>query len=507
MKRPAVLPLVLLLAGAGALACRDAEAPAPRPGFRFLERPRATGGDTVGVELPGRLVVVLYDSAGKPRADAEVGVLAVTPPGGSSFDPALEFRPADRPDAPWSDVWQTRTDSLGRASFAVKLGTVAGQMVAALYWNGRRLDQSDTVQFAVLPGAAARVEMLPKDTALYVGRSYQLRMRVLDAHGNVRGDPVAVRSDSSAVAVAAGGAVRGERIGRALVRATAGRAADSAWASVVPAGTLAATRIAAGMSDHLAQLNLDGSELRVVVPRPVHTVAFASSGGWMAIVDGSEGRYGNGRIFVRDAQGAERPLLPDYDDYNETQQGPRSSADDRWIYFAGRTTYHTSILRVHPDGSGLDTVAAPQAGTGSAFRDPAPSPDGRMVAFLGGTSCATACSAAGGIQVRDLGTGATIAAGLPGEQPRWIPGTDTLVVSTPAGFIVMRPNGAVVRRIAFPLSGFSPFDLSPDGRWIAVATDAVPPMGWRQVVLLSLDGKLRLPLAFTGGVVAPIWHP
>lgn len=48
-------------------------------------------------------------------------------------------------------------------------------------------------------------------------------------------------------------------------------------------------------------------------------------------------------------------------------------------------------------------------------------------------------------------------------------------------------------------SGFLPYDVSPDGRWIVIQRNGFE--------LVSLESGLRLPLAFTVGLGAPAWRP
>jgi len=209
------------------------------------------------------------------------------------------------------------------------------------------------------------------------------------------------------------------------------------------------------------------------------------------------GYFYGGCVFLRDSLGNERPLLADYTDY-ETQASPRFSYDDSRVYFAGRTTY-PDILRAHLDGTGIDTVAIPPADSYGGYWEPAPSPDGRYIAY-------TDCCSANPLRVLDVSTGQTVT-GLPGRQPRWIARTDTIVTVTATGFVLLRPDGTVVRTIPCALSELTLFDLSPDGRWIAVSANVDAEASALHIDLISLDTGLRLPLGYTKDMGSPAWRP
>lgn len=499
-------PLAMMLGAVAAtvlLSCSDSTAPSALPGLHVIEFPRTSEHDTIGTELPGLLVVQLNDSVGRPRAGALVAFQPLRSPGVPFDERVLLFHdPADPSN--WSSPFgaQLETDSSGRVRAMVMLGNVAGSVEAVL--SAQSPGGSvvlDTVRFKVSPGAPASIDLQPVDSALYEGGSYALRTRVFDRMHNERDDRPTAATDSAAIVLGADMIVSARHVGRALLLATLGDLVDSAWVSVVPHGVLAATRPGFGdQPDQLLEFELDGSDFRVLDTRSIEQVSWAPSGARMTFVDRSAmGYFYGGRVFLRDAQGVERPLLADYTDY-ETQRSPRLSYDEEWVYFAGRTTW-TSIVRAHPDGTGYEVVAVPPNDSYGSYYDPAPSPDGRYVAYAAFSNCCLQ----NGVRILELATGNTVV-GPDVSQPRWMPSSDSIVTSNSAGFAIVRLDGTVARTVASPLYGGSPFDLSPDGRWVAVSTNHGE-WGARTIDLVNLDDGMRLPLGFTTDMGSPAWRP
>jgi hypothetical protein len=460
------------------------------------------------------LVAALYDSTGKPRVNAGVSIRPVPPPGGSIF-PALAFvRNAAAPYFGWSEIGAgLSTDSSGVVRAEVRLGYVAGEIALVLEADPPIGSVVDTVKFEARPGLPTRIDLQPMDSALYEGGSYSLRARVFDGYDNERDDEVTTATDSAAVTVSTHGVVEAKRIGRALVRGTVGEVVDSAWVSVVPHGVLlVAGSLPGSQSAQLLELETDGSHLTVLHTGRTEQANYSSSGARIAFVDRSENRYSNGgRIFIRERDGTEHPLLSDYVDYQEKQEAPRFTVDEQWVYYAGGISL-PSIMRVHPDGTGLELVAGPPGdewGTRGGNYEPEPSPDGRYVAYRPFMPC---CNMPG-LRILDLEKEDSVV-GPRARHMRWIPGTDSLVISTfdgpdffSEGFTILRPDGTVVRSIAAPMYGDSPpFDISPDGRWVAAITNDGGGLAGA-VQLISLDTGIRLRLGFTTGMGSVAWHP
>jgi len=493
---------VLIVMAATALSCSESTAPEVGPGFQLLELPGTTHHDTVRTELPGMLVAALYDSAGRPRANTEVSIQAVRPPDVQPLFKLLLLRDAMDSSRTWSSQGiQLRTDAAGIVRARVKLGDLARDIAMLLVAQSPAGAVTDTVHFLVNPGAPVVFALEPRDTALYEGGSYPLRAVVLDAYGNARGDKATTHTDSTSITVTTDGSVRARHIGRGVVRGTLGGRVDSAWVSVVPHGVLVASRPArSGQPDQLLQFELDGSNLTVIDARTIEQPSISPSGTRIVFIDRSERAYlDGGRIFVREPDGVEHPLLPDYVAYQEKQMSPRFSADEKWVYYAGGIG-SWSIWRVHLDGTGSEIVVGPPSDGGGAYigtYDPTPSRDGRYLAYLPTGSSQ--------LRIRDLSSGDSVVG--PGAQHlRWIPGTDLLVASSPDGFAILQPDGTVAHSVAVPLEGESPFDISPDGRWIAVSTYHEE-SGGRYIDLVNLDNGMRLPLGFSDDMGSLAWHP
>ncbi len=174
---------------------------------------------------------------------------------------------------------------------------------------------------------------------------------------------------------------------------------------------------------------------------------------------------------------------------------PQYSRDGAWIYYDKGDL--RQILRIHPDGSGNETLFAGEF--------PTPSPDGNRIAF----------SSPGGfygpIVIGDLRTKTTTSVpGAFGLCPRWSPDGQMIAYTdfTNGGIRVVRLDGTVVR--AFPGSLDGGIGWSPDSRFIVASLGS-----WTgprdigdhgtQLVLLDVTTGTMQNLAATG--VYPFWSP
>jgi len=267
------------------------------------------------------------------------------------------------------------TDATGRVAVAIYLGNTAGEDTVTA--RAPALETEAIARFTVLPGNAAGVAVLPRDTAVYVDRSFRLRGSLVDRWGNPRAAPVAYATGSPAVRLSRD-VVTGAAIGRAPVIGSAGAWRDTAWVSVVPPGAAAAVRphLVTGDTARIVFFNFDGSGCRsfdVVYwasPRP----DWASSGDAIVMENGGTFPDENGHLVLADSSGPKRRLLdPAVGLVQELHA--QYSADGAWIYFAGvRPGRRTEIWRARADGSAAERVG-PEADYYYGDTQPSPSPD------------------------------------------------------------------------------------------------------------------------------------
>jgi len=465
-------------------------------------------------DLPGVLTAAVYDSSGHvvPLAALQLRIVSSAPTSFAEMVTARAVSPS-RPGSVPVTVGSAQgflVDSAGRIQLAFKLGKFAQTVRVEMRTAVSGLASPDTLSFVVTAGRTVQINPSPRDTAAYVDGSYQIVARPTDAYGNATSDVVRFSGDSAAASTTASGAVTGRQIGRALFRLEAAPARDSVWTSVVPRGTLAAIRGSA--ANALVQFNLDGSGLTVLNAKAVSDPSWSHVGNKLAFV-AHDVSVGEGQIIIRDmTSGTDKPLIPNASDY---EVAPTFSGDDSSVLFAGRTVL-SNILRVRLDGSATDTIAVPPPyppnygtdptfdGAYTSYSSPSASAGGRYVAYNGLASCCVTWV----VYVKDLQTG-TRTKIASRELPKWLGSTDTLVAHVLDGFDLMRSDGSRVRGIPYPrittLDGMR-YDVSPDGRWIAVAT-YIGSNSKTSIELVNLTTGVRLPLAFTSGMTYPAWRP
>jgi Tol biopolymer transport system component len=153
---------------------------------------------------------------------------------------------------------------------------------------------------------------------------------------------------------------------------------------------------------------------------------------------------------------------------------------------------------VHPDATGLEAIKAPDGTTILDGMHPASSPTGRYLVYSVYVPFPTLET-----RVLDTSTGQTaVISGVEGAT--WMKGSDTLIAFRSAGhasIVLLRPDGSEVRSVPYDFgwSGFPPYDVSPDGRWLVVQRNGFE--------LVSLESGAVIPLTFTIGLGAPAWRP
>jgi hypothetical protein len=463
-------------------ACGDKDP--VKPGQSRLVRIVAGDGvsDTVAAQLLQALVVEVRDSAGAPLPGATV---------------RFETRPIDSDD-PYYSAYSAyvskldrnafgvlvadTTDARGRASALVKLGTKAGPALVVV--QVPELGAVDTATYTVLPGAAARVRAIPKDTAMYAARTVTLRGAVVDRFDNPRTDPVTFARLTGPITLA-GNVATAQGVGRASVMVQAMGLTDTTFISIVPEGTLAAR-----MAQSIVTFNTDGSGFKTITSvgySPFTTdwspdgteIAFdADYGAVLRVTDLS------GRVRVASNSGAASEMYPAY------------SPDGGMLYFA-REGWR--LRRVKRDGTGDELVPTTAPELDAA---PSLSPDGTRLVYVRVYGFGQ-----DKLALLTLATGAVTKLDLFGHTPKWSPRGDLIayVDLTTSQVKVMNADGTGARVVSPGSDAYvRGIDWSPDGQWLVV-TNATK----GRLELLDPASGITLPLGFTAGrpIGGPSWKP
>ncbi|MGH7469947.1 MAG: hypothetical protein ACRENP_18515 [Longimicrobiales bacterium] len=421
---------------AGSAGCHDDGTGADNgPSLRILAG--ADVADTISAAPSQGLVVQVRDVNGQTEAGVEV-----------RFDASAAaslMRVSRVGDAFPSSTTAATTDANGRATVLIRFGerTGAGFIVLAvpLY------DLTDTAHYTVRPGAPVRIALSPRDTALPVGATFRYRGSTVDRAGNARTDAATFESTHSAVTVDNNGNVAAVRVGSAIirVRATIGpsTAIDSGSIAVVPDARVAWI----GPSGNLVLTDLAGANRTDLASAPANAPSWAPTGDRLVF-------NRNGALWLVDLNGSVTALATT-GVTNATW--PEWARDGQWIYFQGDVPTGRHVLRVRPDGTGLQDLT-----TNLNAIWVTPSPDGRSVAYTPYDSPAI-------VMVQDIATGTrrTLAGTNSALALRWSPDGNWIAFLRCCQNEVMlaRPDGSEVRRV--PGHGLYPgFSWSRDSKWI-----------------------------------------
>lgn len=479
-----------------AAACGDGTGPGARPGIHL--RSDLPESDTVTAFLPP-LELQVRDAEGEPAAGVAVELRSVAAP--STCHPLCPLVPTmvlARPSGELLTVLTVTTDAEGTARALARLGPVAGP--GKLLVRVPALRYEDTLRVTVRPGAPRGVQLSPADTVVQVGRSYTLRAENVDRFGNATSGGAPTLSTFSRDVAIQGQEVRGTSFGRAQLTATVGGFTATAQVSVVPAGTIAATRVPPNGPASTVLMGLDGSGATVLPNTPAARVAAWSPDGarllfLYAVLDQPDRIYG-----YHVATGATQTLL-DVVNHPRVRQAasPRYSPDGQWVWFSGyESSFGNSLLwRMRADGSGLELVT-PQTSSHANAADPHPSPDGGRVAYSGSRSEEDGWNA---LLVMDLATGAhSRIVGGGTQQPRWSPTGEWIAFGGSSGRpYLVRPDGSDFRELA-AVDAWNT-EWSPDGRYLLVQGN-----GWA-VVDAATGEVVPLPRSMTEELVRAVWRP
>jgi hypothetical protein len=383
---------------------------------------------------------------------------------------------------PWNDRAVVNTDVRGHAVLGVEFGTRTplGQIVVSTTDPKTGLALVDTVTFAILPGRPAGGHAsTPTDTSMYLDRTLHISAGGLDRLGNLVPLP-ATYAAASGLLLSADGTVSASAYGRLSVVTTTAAGSDTTFVSVVPHGTLLATRIEPGLAIDI--VDLDGSNDR---PAPWAVDYYSTQGDWTHdgnhFVASEELGYKSAQVV--DMQGNYHRLRPDSLAVIDL---PRFSADGLTLFFRSSQYGEYNLWRARPDGS--DPARALPFATGGAG---APSPDGSAVAADTGYD---------DLQVFSVPDGVARSWSYAAVSPRWSPDGRWIAMYLDGSQLAILVDAMTGRRVR-DLGDFVPEAWSPDSQWLVASHD-----GYSSVVRAADGLTIKLspwswPLRFTS------WRP
>jgi hypothetical protein len=396
--------------------------------------------DTISALPTQGLVVQVLNAAGRPDPGVEVRFEVV--------GDRMHVRGAGQ--STFGAAGSAVTDAAGQASVGIRYGLIIGPAAIAVSVPTRSL--ADTARFTVLPGAATRLFLLPRDTVVNLGTSFTYRSATFDRAGNARADPVIHEAVGTAARVDPSGRSSAEAFGisRVRVRATVGSTilVDSGGVAVV-----SPVQVVWNDQSNLVLGELTGTVQRVIGPNGVNA-SWEPGGRRLVFIR-------LGALVIADLDAGET-VLP-----TPAATVPEWSADG-YIYFAsarvesgpGGVRRYSEIMRIRPDGTGREVLAA----AGGIANHPTASPDGRSLAF----------SSSSRIVVLDFSTNTTRGIAVEADAPHWSPDGQWIAflrVPVPFGtypdLMLVRPDGSDLHRIGdHGLLHTSGIEWSPDSRWI-----------------------------------------
>jgi len=448
--------------------------------------------DTIGAVLPQMLVVRISHSAGF-RLRQAVAFYAANDSGPQGAAPGLLVSKPSQNSFVQALAESTNTD--GEASVQIDLGLNAGptSLVAVI----PALNLTDTARFTVQPGGLVSVHLSPQDTAIHIGGSITYRGAGLDRAGNTRGDSVSFSAPSGPLSAGASpNVVTGTAIGRGFIVGRVRSVVDTAFVSVVPPGTLAATQI---NGTGMVMFDLDGSNLRVISTFAGEGLAWSPSGSELAF---SGYEWG---IGITDTLGNIRvgAAVPSGDFLLDS---PIYSSNGQWLYFTNFAQTVISpetpeVWRVSPTDTSTATAVVVQ----NFAREASPSPDGTRLAIVDGYS-------PNHLEIYDTVSKTLTALTTQGAvTPSWSPtGTVIAYVAEDTGasegqgpLRFVNADGTNDRLLTGPASSYeSDFTWSPDGSWIVARNLTTGVFD-----VISASTGAALPLAFTSTYFSPAWRP
>jgi hypothetical protein len=470
---------MLLVVVAG---CGDSVSPTATPGIRIVSG--SDIADSANAVLGSPLIVEVHDSTGAlVPTGTSVRFTAVT-------TPRTEALVRNSTSPTFATFTTTTTDANGRAAVTVKLGATAGSARLAVAVLTYGLE--DTARYTITPGNAARIAVLPLDTAMYVGRTYTLRGGVTDINGNVRTDPVTWAASGAGIAVSSAGVVSANSIGRYKITGTTPSFTDSGFVSVVPTGRLTAWR-QSGSGGNIISVDLDGANY--TVHAPVTDGGVGAQPVWMPGTQKIVYTFFNGTIQVLrtvDQTGVVAPFFASPPATMSHQAEPSMSADGQWLYFSAFDTQCGTaevycLYRAKADAT-APQVLGTVVGTNAVSRRPAASPDGSKVAFMSVVSFQLR------VRVLDAGTQTLSTWSVRGDWPAWSPDGTTIAFLQDNRIKLVNPDGTNERFLTPASRPYveHPMAWSVNSQWILARSES------NLLELVEVATGNALPLPYSG---------
>jgi hypothetical protein len=498
--------ICLLFAG----ACKDGTSPEHTgPTIRTISGGGVT--DTVLLELRDPFVVEVRGPDGNLARGIEV--VFVSGPDSNAV-PLVFIRRSSLTD--YGAVVHATTSESGRTSVQLFTGWTAGDTEITARVPSFGIETKTTV--TVRPGAAATVAIKPRDSLLFVNRSYRLEANLVDRFGNAIGGTATFSSASAQVQVSSDGTVQGKSVGRAKIEVQLGTFSDSVFTSVVPNGAIALFSFGRAVNDPtgFGQANLDGSEFKWIAQTgvtgseyaPENPVSRWNPGTGQLLYTKAVGQWP--RLFVGDSTGFSRRLIDQpFPVIWETH--PEISPDGHWIYFVARDSIGIeAIWRVRWSGGAPERVTTETDGT--RFGWPTLSPDGTRMAYVASSGEGENLRA----YVRDLASGVTELLG-PNQAAgtMWSPTGEWILYAEglpypghPGVLHLVRPDGTGDQRVVSGAAYLPGGTWSPDGRYFIAARGDLGGGGPLPIIeLIDITTGSRFSLPYPAGWYGLTWRP